>query len=283
MMHSGLSIEQIIEYALKEDTGNGDHTTLSTVSADKRGKMALYVKEDGVLAGVDLARMIFHQFNPAISMQLILKDGTRVKKGDIAFIVEGPVQDLLTCERLVLNFMQRLSAVATRTRQMVDILEGTKTKILDTRKTTPLLRELEKMAVRIGGGHNHRFGLFDMILIKDNHVDFAGGITKSLNQAKQYLIDKNLSLDIEIEVRNLRELEEAIGLGIAKRILLDNFTPAALKEAVAFVAGRAETEASGGITLENLRQYAETGVDYISSGALTHHIKSLDLSLKALD
>jgi nicotinate-nucleotide pyrophosphorylase (carboxylating) len=245
--------------------------------------MALYVKEDGVLAGVDLARMIFHQFNPAISMQLILKDGTRVKKGDIAFIVEGPVQDLLTCERLVLNFMQRLSAVATRTRQMVDILEGTKTKILDTRKTTPLLRELEKMAVRIGGGHNHRFGLFDMILIKDNHVDFAGGITKSLNQAKQYLIDKNLSLDIEIEVRNLRELEEAIGLGIAKRILLDNFTPAALKEAVAFVAGRAETEASGGITLENLRQYAETGVDYISSGALTHHIKSLDLSLKALD
>jgi len=282
-MHSGLSIEQIIEYALKEDTGNGDHTTLSTVSADKRGKMALYVKEDGVLAGVDLARMIFHQFNPAISMQLILKDGTRVKKGDIAFIVEGPVQDLLTCERLVLNFMQRLSAVATRTRQMVDILEGTKTKILDTRKTTPLLRELEKMAVRIGGGHNHRFGLFDMILIKDNHVDFAGGITKSLNQAKQYLIDKNLSLDIEIEVRNLRELEEAIGLGIAKRILLDNFTPAALKEAVAFVAGRAETEASGGITLENLRQYAETGVDYISSGALTHHIKSLDLSLKALD
>lgn len=282
-MHSGLSIEQIIEYALKEDIGNGDHTTLSTVSPDKRGKMALYVKEDGVLAGVDLARMIFHHFNPAISLQLILKDGTSVKKGDIAFVVEGPVQDLLTCERLVLNFMQRLSAVATRTRQMVDILEGTQTRILDTRKTTPLLRELEKMAVRIGGGHNHRFGLFDMILIKDNHVDFAGGIAKALVQAKQYLIDNNLELDIEIEVRNMKELSEAIGLGIAKRILLDNFTPAALKEAVAYVAGRAETEASGGITLDNLRQFAETGVDYISSGALTHHIKSLDLSLKALD
>jgi nicotinate-nucleotide pyrophosphorylase (carboxylating) len=283
MMHSGLSIEQIIEYALKEDIGNGDHTTLSTVSPDKRGKMALYVKEDGVLAGVDLARMIFHHFNPAISLQIFLKDGVFVKKGDIAFVVEGPVQDLLTCERLVLNFMQRLSAVATRTRQMVDILEGTQTRILDTRKTTPLLRELEKMAVRIGGGHNHRFGLFDMILIKDNHVDFAGGIAKALDQAKQYLIDKDLNLDIEIEVRNMKELAEAIGCGIAKRILLDNFTPSALKEAVAFVARRAETEASGGITLDNLRQFAETGVDYISSGALTHHIKSLDLSLKALD
>lgn len=282
-MHSGLSIEQIIEYALKEDIGNGDHTTLSTVSPDKRGKMALYVKEDGVLAGIDLARMIFHHFNPAISLQIFLKDGVFVKKGDIAFVVEGPVQDLLTCERLVLNFMQRLSAVATRTRQMVDILEGTQTRILDTRKTTPLLRELEKMAVRIGGGHNHRFGLFDMILIKDNHVDFAGGIAKALDQAKQYLIDKNLNLDIEIEVRNMKELAEAMGCGIAKRILLDNFTPSALKEAVAFVAGRAETEASGGITLDNLRQFAETGVDYISSGALTHHIKSLDLSLKALD
>ncbi len=282
-MHSGLSIEQIIEYALKEDIGNGDHTTLSTVSPDKRGKMALYVKEDGVLAGIDLARMIFHHFNPAISLQIFLKDGVFVKKGDIAFVVEGPVQDLLTCERLVLNFMQRLSAVATRTRQMVDILEGTQTRILDTRKTTPLLRELEKMAVRIGGGHNHRFGLFDMILIKDNHVDFAGGITKALDQAKQYLIDKNLNLDIEIEVRNMKELAEAMGCGIAKRILLDNFTPSALKEAVAFVARRAETEASGGITLDNLRQFAETGVDYISSGALTHHIKSLDLSLKALD
>ncbi len=282
-MHSGLSIEQIIEYALKEDIGNGDHTTLSTVSPDKRGKMALYVKEDGVLAGVDLARMIFHHFNPVISLQIFLKDGVFVKKGDIAFVVEGPVQDLLTCERLVLNFMQRLSAVATRTRQMVDILEGTQTRILDTRKTTPLLRELEKMAVRIGGGHNHRFGLFDMILIKDNHVDFAGGIAKALDQAKQYLIDKDLNLDIEIEVRNMKELAEAIGCGIAKRILLDNFTPSALKEAVAFVARRAETEASGGITLDNLRQFAETGVDYISSGALTHHIKSLDLSLKALD
>jgi len=282
-MHSGLTIEQIIEYALQEDIGDGDHTTLSTVPAEKRGKMALFVKEDGVLAGVNLARQIFHHFNPDISMQIILQDGSAIKKGDIAFLVEGPVQNLLTCERLVLNFMQRLSGVATQTNKMVQLLEGTNTRILDTRKTTPLLRELEKMAVRIGGGHNHRFGLFDMILIKDNHVDFAGGITQALNQTRKYLDEKKLDLEIEIEVRNMEELDEALKSGIASRILIDNFTPEKMKEAVAFVNGRVKTEASGGITLDNLRQYAETGVDFISSGALTHHIKSLDLSLKALD
>lgn len=282
-MHSGLTIEQIIDYALKEDIGDGDHTTLSTVPAEKRGKMALYVKEEGILAGVDLARQIYHHYNPDISMQIILRDGSAINKGDIAFIVEGHVQSLLTCERLVLNFMQRLSGIATRTAKMVKQLEGTKAIILDTRKTTPLLRELEKMAVRIGGGQNHRFGLFDMILIKDNHVDFAGGITKALTQTKQYLGNNSLDLEIEIEVRNMEELAEALNTGIASRILIDNFTPEKMKEAVAFVNGRVKTEASGGITLENLKQYAETGVDYISSGALTHHIKSLDLSLKALD
>jgi nicotinate-nucleotide pyrophosphorylase (carboxylating) len=282
-MHSGLTIEQIIEYALQEDIGDGDHTTLSTVPAEKRGKMALFVKEAGVLAGVNLARQIFHHFNPDISMQIILQDGSAIKKGDIAFLVEGPVQSLLTCERLVLNFMQRLSGIATQTSKMVQLLEGTNTRILDTRKTTPLLRELEKMAVRIGGGHNHRFGLFDMILIKDNHVDFAGGITQALNQTRKYLDDKKLDLEIEIEVRNMEELEEALNCGIASRVLIDNFPPEKMKEAVAFVNGRVKTEASGGITLDNLRQYAETGVDFISSGALTHHIKSLDLSLKALD
>ncbi|MPM34333.1 putative nicotinate-nucleotide pyrophosphorylase [carboxylating] [bioreactor metagenome] len=282
-MHSGLTIEQIIDFALKEDIGHGDHTTLSTVPSDKRGKMALFVKEEGILAGVDLARQIFHHFNPDISMQIILRDGSKISKGDIAFIVEGQVQSLLTCERLVLNFMQRLSGIATQTGKMAALLEGTNTKILDTRKTTPLLRELEKMAVRIGGGYNHRFGLFDMILIKDNHVDFAGGITKALTQTRQYLADKKLDLEIEIEVRNMEELAEALDTGIASRILIDNFTPEKMKAAVSFVNGRVKTEASGGITLDNLREYAQTGVDFISSGALTHHIKSLDLSLKALD
>ncbi len=282
-MHSGLSIEQIISYALKEDIGDGDHTTLSTVPHDKQGKMALFVKEEGVLAGVDLARQIFHSFNPDISMQIILQDGTKIKKGDVAFVVVGPVQSLLTCERLVLNFMQRMSAIATRTAQMTSMLAGTSVRILDTRKTTPLLREIEKAAVRIGGGMNHRFGLFDMILIKDNHVDFAGGISAALHQAAAYLKERGLELKIEVEVRNMKELEEALNTGIPFRILLDNFSPDQLREAVSFVNGRAETEASGGITLDNLSEYARTGVDFISSGALTHHIKSLDLSLKAID
>lgn len=282
-MHSGLTINQIIDYALIEDIGNGDHTSLSTIPADKRGKMALFVKEEGVLAGVSLARQIFHHYNPDISMQVILQDGVWVNKGDIAFIVEGPVISLLSCERLVLNFMQRLSGIATQTNKMVKILEGTNTKILDTRKTTPLLRELEKMAVRIGGGCNHRIGLYDMILIKDNHVDFAGGIKAALTKATQYLKDKSLDLEIEIEVRTMNELKEVLDTNIANRVLLDNFTPQKLKEAVAFIDGRLKTEASGGINIDNLREFAETGVDYISSGALTHHIKSLDLSLKAID
>lgn len=282
-MKYGLTIEQIIDFALKEDLGDGDHTSLSTIDQTRRGKVALYVKEDGVLAGVDLARKIYHHFDPELSIQIILSDGAKVKKGDIAFIVEGKVISLLSCERLVLNFMQRMSGIATQTNKMRSLLEGTKCKVLDTRKTTPLLRELEKAAVKIGGGENHRFGLYDMIMIKDNHVDFAGGIQKAIEKAHAYLKEKNLNLPIEIEVRNIKELKEVLSVGGVQRVMFDNFTPEMIKEAVTLVDGKMETEASGGITLENARAYAESGVDFISSGALTHHIKSMDLSLKALD
>ena len=236
-----------------------------------------------MLAGIDLARKIYHHFDPEISIQMILNDGAKVKKGDIAFIVEGKVISLLSCERLVLNFMQRMSGIATRTHNMTSLLEGTKCKVLDTRKTTPLLRELEKAAVKIGGGENHRFGLYDMVMIKDNHVDFAGGIQKAIEKTHHYLNAKKLDIPIEIEVRNLKELNEVLAIGGVQRIMLDNFTPEKIREAVDLIDGKFETEASGGITLENVREYAESGVDFISSGALTHHIKSMDLSLKALD
>lgn len=282
-MKYGLSIDQIIDLALQEDLGSGDHTSLSTIDASRRGKVALFVKEAGVLAGTDLARKIYHHFDPEISIKMILKDGTDIKPGDIAFFAEGKVISLLSCERLVLNFMQRMSGIATRTKKMTSLLEGTKTKVLDTRKTTPLLRELEKAAVKIGGGENHRFGLYDMILIKDNHVDFAGGIQNALLQTKKYLQEKKISIDIEIEVRNLKELQEVLSFRGVKRVLLDNFNIETLRQAVEMVDGKIQTEASGGITLENVRSYAETGVDFISSGALTHHIKSMDLSLKAID
>lgn len=282
-MKYGLKIEQIIDFALNEDIGDGDHTSLSTIDETKRGKVALYVKEDGILAGIDLARKIYHHFDPEISIQLILNDGAKVKRGDIAFIAEGKVISLLSCERLVLNFMQRMSAVATRTQKMASLLEGTNCKVLDTRKTTPLLRELEKNAVKIGGGVNHRFGLYDMILIKDNHVDFAGGIQEAIEKTHHYFKEKDLNLPIEIEVRNMNELKQVLEVGKVQRIMLDNFTPEEIKTAVELIDGRFETEASGGITLENVRAYAESGVDYISSGALTHHIKSMDLSLKAID
>lgn len=282
-MKYGLSIEQIINLAFQEDLGSGDHTSLSTIDASRRGKVALFVKETGVLAGTDLARKIYHHFDPEISIQMILKDGTDIKPGDIAFFAEGKVISLLSCERLVLNFMQRMSGIATRTKKMTILLEGTNTKVLDTRKTTPLLRELEKAAVKIGGGENHRFGLYDMILIKDNHVDFAGGIQNALQRTKKYLLEKKINIEIEIEVRNLTELQEVLDFGGVKRVLLDNFNIETLRQAVAIVDGKIQTEASGGITLENVRSYAETGVDYISSGALTHHIKSMDLSLKAID
>jgi len=264
-MKYGLSIDQIIDLALKEDLGDGDHTSLSTIDENRRGKVALYVKEEGVLAGCDLARKIYYHFDPEISIQMILNDGVKVKPGDIAFFAEGRVVSLLSCERLVLNFMQRMSGIATRTNKMASLLEGTKCKVLDTRKTTPLLRELEKAAVKIGGGENHRFGLYDMIMIKDNHVDFAGGIQKAIEKTKAYLKAKKLDLNIEIEVRSIKELEIVLEVGGVQRVMLDNFTPEKIKEAVAIIDGKIETEASGGITLENVRAYADAGVDYISS------------------
>lgn len=277
-----LSIEEIIRLALQEDLGDGDHTSLGIISKDARGSAALYVKEQGVIAGIDLARKIFHTYDPNISIKIMLQDGTAVSPGDVAFVVEGSVISLLSTERLVLNFMQRMSGIATRTAKMNEMLAGTNTKLLDTRKTTPLMREIEKMAVRIGGGVNHRFGLYDMVLIKDNHIDFAGGVTQAIQKSKQYLAEKNLNLEIEVEARNMKEIEEVLRFGGIRRILLDNFSPADLKIAVDFIAGRVETEASGKITIDNLREYAQSGVDFISSGSLTHHIKSLDLSLKAL-
>ncbi|MCX7696698.1 MAG: carboxylating nicotinate-nucleotide diphosphorylase [Bacteroidales bacterium] len=275
-----LSIEQIIQLALREDIGNGDHTTQATIPPGFRGKMALFVKEKGIIAGVELARQIFHHINPSIAIQLLITDGKEVQKGDVVFIVEGPMQDLLLCERTTLNFMQRMSGIATLTHQMVELIKDTPAKLLDTRKTTPILRLIEKWAVRIGGGYNHRFGLDDMILIKDNHIDAAGGIRQALTRVKEYLEKNNLQIPVEIEVRNKKEIEEVLSYGYVQRILLDNFTPDQLKEAVQMINKCVETEASGGITPDNIRPYAETGVDFISSGFITHHYSSLDLSLK---
>jgi nicotinate-nucleotide pyrophosphorylase (carboxylating) len=247
------------------------------------GKARLLIKEDGVLAGVDIARKVFYHTDDRIVMQQFIGDGSRVKKGDVAFEVSGPSIDLLTAERTALNFMQRMSGIATQTRQMVDAIDGLPTKILDTRKTTPLLREFEKMAVRMGGGFNHRFGLFDMILIKDNHVDFAGGIAKAIKACHEYMHHKGLQLRIEIETRNLDEVRQVMEYGGVNRIImLDNFSFEMLRQAVAIIAGNYETEASGGINLQTIRQYAECGVDFISVGSLTHHISSLDMSLKAV-
>jgi nicotinate-nucleotide pyrophosphorylase (carboxylating) len=276
-----MTIDEIIDKALAEDIGDGDHTSLSTISVSANGKARLLVKEEGVLSGMELARKIFNRVDERIVMHDLLKDGDRIVPGNIAFTVEGPSASILMAERLVLNFMQRMSGIATSTSQYVKELAGLKTKVLDTRKTTPLLREPEKTAVLHGGGSNHRFGLYDMILIKDNHVDFAGGIAKAIRAANSYLVQTGRNLKIEIEVRNFNELREVIETGGVDRIMLDNFNPDNLKLAVDLIAGRFETEASGGITLETIRSYAETGVDFISVGALTHHIKSLDLSLKA--
>jgi nicotinate-nucleotide pyrophosphorylase (carboxylating) len=277
-----MTIDEIIESALVEDIGDGDHTSLSTIPADARGKARLLVKENGTLSGMKIAAEIFRKVDTRIKFSPFINDGDKINVGDIAFEVEGPSASILKAERLVLNFMQRMSGVATSTAAYVKKLEGLRTKVLDTRKTTPLLRELEKQAVRDGGGHNHRFGLYDMLMIKDNHVDFAGGIAKAIQAANEYLANKNLGLKIEIEVRNMEELQQVLETGRVNRIMLDNFSPQLLREAVHKIEGRYETEASGGITLETLRDYAETGVDYISVGALTHHIKSLDLSLKAI-
>lgn len=275
-------IHQFIVNALAEDIGDGDHTSLSTIPVGTKGKAKLLIKDSGILAGVELAVEIFREIDPQLRVTVFIKDGAEVKYGDIAFEVEGSVHCILKAERLILNSMQRMSGVATTTNEVVDLLTGTNTKVLDTRKTTPGMRYLEKWAVAIGGGVNHRFGLYDMILIKDNHVDYAGGIANAINNAKQYLLDKGKKLQIEIEVRNLEELEEVLQTGGVDRILLDNFKFDVLKQAVAMIEGRYITEASGGITVDNVRDFAACGVDYVSMGALTHSVKSLDMSLKAV-
>jgi len=277
-----VTIDEIITKALREDIGEGDHTSLSTIPTTALGKARLLVKENGVLAGVDIARKVFSQTDDRIVMEQYIEDGSRIKIGDIAFEVSGPSISLLTAERTALNFMQRMSGIATQTRLMVDAIEGLPAQILDTRKTTPLLREFEKMAVRLGGGYNHRFGLYDMILIKDNHVDFAGGIAKAITACHEYMRHKGLQLKIEIETRNLDEVSQVLAHGGVQRIMLDNFSFENLREAVTMIGTNYETEASGGITLQTIRQYAECGVNFISVGALTHHINSLDLSLKAV-
>ena len=277
-----LSYLNQIKYWFAEDIGDGDHTSLSCIPHDAMGKQQLIVKEDGILAGVEVAKQIFHYFDPEIKVETFIEDGAEVHVGDVAFIASGKVVSLLQVERLMLNIMQRMSGVATTTHKYVELLRGTKTRVLDTRKTTPGLRMLEKEAVRIGGGTNHRIGLFDMILIKDNHVDFAGGITAAITRAKEYCKAKGKDLKIEIEVRNFDELQEAIDCGLMQRIMLDNFSIEDTKKAVEIIAGRFETESSGGITKETLRSYAECGVDFISVGALTHSVKSLDLSFKAV-
>lgn len=272
-----------ISEALIEDIGNGDHTSLATIPENQQGKAQLLIKEDGVLAGVEVAQAIFNQVDASLKVEVLFADGSVVKVGDCALKVSGSARSILMAERLVLNVMQRMSGIATQTHRIVQLLEGTGTKVLDTRKTTPGMRFLEKKAVKIGGGVNHRFGLYDMILIKDNHVDYAGGITQAILAARAYLTKKQLTIPVEIEVRNLSELAQVIETGQVDRILLDNFDFDTLKKAVALVGGRYITEASGGITETNVRQYAECGVDYISVGALTHSVKSLDMSLKACD
>ena len=273
-------IDDLLNLAFAEDVGDGDHTTLSTIPAEAMGKQKLIIKENGILAGVEIARKVFEKFDPQLKMTTYIEDGAHVKVGDIAFIVEGPVRSLLQTERVMLNIMQRMSGIATVTAKYQEKLSGLKTKVLDTRKTTPGLRMLEKEAVRIGGGCNHRIGLFDMILIKDNHVDFAGGIKEAVTAAKKYCAETGRDLKIEVEVRNTDEIMQVLELGV-DRIMLDNFTPEWTKEAVALINGRVEIESSGGITIDTLRQYGECGVDYISVGALTHSVKGLDMSFKA--
>lgn len=276
-----MTIDEIIEKALAEDIGDGDHTSLSCIPKEATGRAKLIIKDDGILAGVDIAKRVFEKTDNRILFTKLLEDGTQIKKGDIAFTVEGFSASLLQAERLALNFMQRMSGIATATNQLVKLIEGTGARLLDTRKTTPLLREIEKMSVRIGGGFNHRMGLYDMIMIKDNHVDFAGGIEKAITSTNEYLKKNNKNLKIEIEARNLDEVKKILAHGGVHRIMLDNFTSEKMKEAVTLIGKRYETEASGGITSETIHEYALTGVDFISVGAITHHIKSLDMSLKA--
>ncbi len=275
-------LDKFIADALREDIGSGDHTTLACIPSEAIGRAVLLVKQEGVIAGVEVARRVFKAFDPAMSVEVTIIDGSRIKPGDKAFIVAGKQQSILQTERLVLNIMQRMSGIATRTAIYADLVRGTNAKILDTRKTTPNMRVLEKEAVRIGGGYNHRMGLYDMILIKDNHIDYAGGITRALNRTVSYMNNSNLKLEIEIEARSLNDVREILSHGGANRILLDNFTPEKIREAVNLIDRQMETEASGGINTENIRDYALTGVDFISVGALTHQIFSLDMSLKAI-
>ena len=275
--------DKLIELAFAEDIGDGDHTTLCCIPEDAMGKSHLLIKEDGILAGVELAKKVFAKFDPTMQVEVLINDGAHVKVGDIAMVVTGKVRSLLQTERLMLNIMQRMSGIATMTSKYVELLKGTKTRVLDTRKTTPGLRMLEKQAVKIGGGSNHRIGLFDMILLKDNHIDFAGGIANAIDRCHNYLKEKNLDLKIEIEVRNFDELQQVLDKGGVNRIMLDNFSVADTKKAVDIIAGRYETESSGGITFDTIRGYAEQGVDFISVGALTHSVKGLDMSFKACE
>ena len=275
--------DKLIELAFAEDIGDGDHTTLCCIPEDAMGKSHLLIKEDGILAGVELAKKVFAKFDPTMQVEVLINDGAHVKVGDIAMVVTGKVRSLLQTERLMLNIMQRMSGIATMTSKYVELLKGTKTRVLDTRKTTPGLRMLEKQAVKIGGGTNHRIGLFDMILLKDNHIDFAGGIANAIDRCHNYLKEKNLDLKIEIEVRNFDELQQVLDKGGVNRIMFDNFSVADTKKAVDILAGRYETESSGGITFDTIRGYAEQGVDFISVGALTHSVKGLDMSFKACE
>jgi nicotinate-nucleotide pyrophosphorylase (carboxylating) len=275
-------LDELIDNALAEDLGDGDHSALACIPDDAMGKAHLLVKQDGILAGVELAEMIFNKVDSRFELDINIPDGKLVHTGDIAFVVSGPSQKLLSAERLVLNFMQRLSAIATQTNRYVQLLEGTKAKVLDTRKTTPGLRYLEKWAVQLGGGFNHRIGLFDMIMLKDNHIDFAGGIARAIEQTKTYLDKTGRDLKIEVETRDMNEVQQVLEVGGIDRIMLDNFTYEETRKAVDLIGDRYETESSGGITLDTIRGYAECGVDYISVGALTHSVISMDLSLKAI-
>ncbi|MBQ7297767.1 MAG: carboxylating nicotinate-nucleotide diphosphorylase [Alistipes sp.] len=276
-------VDELIELAIKEDIGDGDHTSLCCIPAEEQGRMRLLCKQEGVIAGIEIAQIVLERLDPEMQFEQLLEDGARVKPGDVAFYVSGRLRSLLQAERILLNIMQRMSGVATQTAFYVKHLEGLHTQVLDTRKTTPGMRVLDKMAVKIGGGGNHRMGLFDMILLKDNHIDFAGGVRKAVEGAKKYLAERGKSIPIECEVRSLEDIDEVFAAGGVDRIMFDNFSPEMTREAVAKVAGRCETESSGGITLETMRAYAECGVDFISVGALTHQIRSLDMSLKACE
>lgn len=274
-------VDKLIDLSFAEDIGDGDHTTLCCIPEEARGKSRMIIKEEGILAGVKIAEEVFNRFDSTLKVEILTNDGTKVKPGDVAMVVEGSVRSLLQTERLMLNIVQRMSGIATITHKYMELLKGTKAKVLDTRKTTPGMRILEKMAVKIGGGENHRIGLFDMILLKDNHVDFAGGISNAIDRCHEYLEAKNKDLKIEIEVRSIDELNQVLEHGGVNRIMLDNFSVEDTRMAVDLIGGKYEIESSGGITLDTIRSYAECGVDYISVGALTHSVKSLDISFKA--